>query len=208
MFFVGLTGGIASGKSTVARMFEEAGVPVICTDELAHEVVKAGSRALREIESAFGPDVIGRDGELDRSAMAGAVFQDESKRKVLESIIHPRIAEEMERRKLELAQTGHGMVVVDVPLLYEVGWEKMCDAVVVVFAKPSDQERRLTDRDGLSPEGVRFRIGAQASIEEKAKAADYVIDNTGSLEQTLSQVQETLKQLQLKAGRRSNKESD
>jgi dephospho-CoA kinase len=114
----------------------------------------------------------------------------------------------MERRKLELAQTGHGMVVVDVPLLYEVGWEKMCDAVVVVFAKPSDQERRLTDRDGLSPEGVRFRIGAQASIEEKAKAADYVIDNTGSLEQTLSQVQETLKQLQLKAGRRSNKESD
>jgi dephospho-CoA kinase len=208
MFVVGLTGGIASGKSTVARMFEEAGVPVICTDELAHEVVKAGSRALREIESAFGPDVIGRDGELDRSAMAGAVFQDESKRKVLESIIHPRIAEEMERRKLELAQTGHGMVVVDVPLLYEVGWEKMCDAVVVVFAKPSDQERRLTDRDGLSPEGVRFRIGAQASIEEKAKAADYVIDNTGSLEQTLSQVQETLKQLQLKAGRRSNKESD
>ena len=208
MFVVGLTGGIASGKSTVARMFEEAGVQVICTDELAHEVVKAGSRALREIESAFGPDVIGRDGELDRSAMAGAVFQDESKRKVLESIIHPRIAEEMERRKLELAQTGHGMVVVDVPLLYEVGWEKMCDAVVVVFAKPSDQERRLTDRDGLSPEGVRFRIGAQASIEEKAKAADYVIDNTGSLEQTLSQVQETLKQLQLKAGRRSNKESD
>jgi len=198
MFVVGLTGGIASGKSTVSQMFEKAGVPVVCADELAHELVKSGSQALQEIERAFGRDVIDGNGELNRPAMARLVFQDESKRKRLECIIHPRVREAAAQRTRKLEEAGYGMVIVDVPLLFEVGWDTL-DAVVVVYAPRTVQERRLMDRDGLSKEEAEARLGAQMSLEEKKNRADYVIDNTGSLDQTLAQVRETLKLLGNKA---------
>ncbi len=195
MLVVGLTGGIASGKSTVSRMFQEAGIPVICLDELAREAVRAGSPALAEIREVFGVAVIGPDGELDRQAMAQVVFQDASRRRVLESIVHPRVGEETQRRVEELQKEGCKLVVLDVPLLYEVGWEKICDKVVVVYAPREIQEGRLRQRDGLSAEQARTRLDAQMPIEEKKTRAHYVIDNSSTLDSTRGQFENLLEKL-------------
>lgn len=192
MLVVGLTGGIASGKSTVSQMIEEAGVPVICLDELSHEAVRPGKPALADIRREFGEQVIGENGELDRTSMAEVVFKDERKRKVLESIIHPRVAEEKAERITALEKQGHKVVVVDVPLLYEVHWDRHCDLVVVVYTPREDQERRLVIRDGLSLEEARLRLDAQMPIEEKKRRADLVIDNSGTKGQTRAQVEQVL----------------
>ena len=199
MIVVGLTGGIASGKSTVSRMIEESGVPVICLDELSHEVVKPGKPALDEIRKEFGPRVIAENGELDRAALAEVVFKDTGKRKLLESIIHPKVGDEKNARIAALEKQGHKVVVVDVPLLYEVLWDRHCDLVVVVYTAREDQERRLIARDGLSAEEARLRIDAQMPIQEKKQRADLVIDNSGSEEQTLAQVRQTLDEIRAKA---------
>ncbi|MBI4964368.1 MAG: dephospho-CoA kinase [Desulfomonile tiedjei] len=196
MLVVGLTGGIASGKSTVSRMFADAGIPVICADELAREAVKPGSAALDEIRRAFGQKVLDEDGNLDRAGMARLVFQDTSKRKLLESIIHPRVAEEQENRLRRLEREGHHIAVIDVPLLYESGWDKAFDLIIVVYVPRNIQERRLVDRDKISPADAQSRLDAQMPIEEKKKSADRVVDNTGSMEHTLDQVKGILEELQ------------
>lgn len=195
---VGLTGGIASGKSTVDGMFEDIGIPVICLDKLAHEVVKPGSPALVEIRELFGDRVIAEDGSLDRAAVAELVFQDEKRRKELEAVIHPKVAEEKNRRTLEYFRQGHPIVIVDVPLLYEVKWEKSCDCVIVVYVPRETQEERLTQRDGMSEDEVKKRLDAQFPIEEKRKRADYVIENTGTLDDTRRQVSECAEKLRHK----------
>ena len=184
MLIVGLTGGIASGKSTVSRMFGDAGVPVICLDQLAHEVVKPGSPTIDDIRKVFGDEVIDEAGGLDRKAMARVVFNNDIKRKQLESIIHPKVGEEKDRRVRLFKKQGHVMVIVDVPLLYEVGWETGCDLVVVVYTTRAVQEQRLMERDGLSEHEAKLRLDAQMSIEEKRRRADFVIDNTGSMQET------------------------
>jgi dephospho-CoA kinase len=195
MLVVGLTGGIASGKSTVSRIFADEGVPVICADELAHDAVKPGSTALEEIRRAFGAEVLAEDGTLDRVAMARLVFQDTTKRKLLESIIHPRVAEQQQQRLDRLKREGHLIAVIDVPLLYESGWEKAFDLVIVVYVPTHIQEQRLITRDGISLEDARARLNAQMPIEEKKKLADRVIDNTRGMEHTLDQVKEILVKL-------------
>jgi len=192
---IGLTGGIASGKTTVSRMFEHAGIPVICLDELARYVVKPGSPALEEIRRLFGDEVIDEAGELDRAAVAGIVFQDDGKRKLLESIIHPKVNEEMTRRAVELEHLGHRTVVVDVPLLYEVRWEGAFDLVVVVYVPRQTQEERLMARDAMSREEADSRLDAQMSIEEKRRRADYVVENTDSLDRTRDQVTSIVRDL-------------
>jgi dephospho-CoA kinase len=195
MIVVGLTGGIASGKSTVAQMFREAGIPVICADELAHDAVRPGKPALEDIRRAFGQEVLDDSGQLDRPAMARIVFRDPDRRSVLESIIHPRVAEEQHRRIAELEREGHAVVVVDVPLLYESNWEKAFDLVVVVYVPRSSQEERLMVRDGLSVEDVRARLDAQMSIEEKEGRADRVVDNSGGVQHTHRQVMALVSEL-------------
>lgn len=200
MVVVGLTGGIASGKTTVSRMFQEAGIPVICADELAHEAVEPGSPALEEIRRTFGEDVIDGDGGLDRARMAQLVFRDPEKRRILESIIHPRVAEGKNRRIKEFAQSGHRIVMVDVPLLYESGWEKEFDLVVVVHVPPSVQTERLTRRDNMTPEEARSRLDAQMPIREKKKLADRLVDNSGTPEETLAQVKDIIEELRMRAG--------
>ncbi|MEW6532850.1 MAG: dephospho-CoA kinase [Thermodesulfobacteriota bacterium] len=199
MLVVGLTGGIASGKSTVSRMFKEAEVPVICLDELAREVVKPGSSALEQIRNEFGDAVLDSDGCLDRNAMARLVFADPEKRKRLEAIIHPRVGQEKNRIASELERAGHDLVVVDVPLLYEVGWDQSCDVVVVVYAPGEVQEQRLRERDGLTEKDAHSRLGAQGPIDEKRDRADLVIDNTGSLEDTRAQFRDVLARLRTMA---------
>jgi dephospho-CoA kinase len=207
MLIVGLTGGIASGKSTVSRMFEESGVPVICLDELAHVVVEPGRPALEDIRREFGDEFITSGGGLDREVMAAAVFRNEEKRKRLEAIIHPRVFEEIMRMMAEFERQGKSVVVQDVPLLYEIGYEGRCDCVVVVYVPREVQEQRLIARDGMSPEDARSRLEAQMSIEEKRARADYLVDNTGSLDKTREQVDRILGELESRAARKASKES-
>ncbi len=192
---VGLTGGIASGKSTVSRLFVEAGVPVICADELAREVVKAGSPGLAEIRRAFGDEVIDPQGELDRAAMARVVFHQADRRELLESIIHPRVAKEKEKRLTKLQRQGYSLAIVDVPLLYETGWDRFCNLVIVVTVSRETQEERLRARDGMSREDARARVDAQMPIEEKVERADRVVDNSGSVQHTREQIDSLVKEL-------------
>jgi len=199
MFVVGLTGGIASGKSTVLRIFEAEGVPVICLDELAHAVVRPGAPALEDIKTTFGEQFINSDGELDRDLMARLVFHDPEKRRVLESITHPRIHQEAASLIRSFEESGHGIVVEDVPLLYEIGFERWCDVVVVVYVPQEVQERRLIERDRMTPEHARARIASQMPIEDKKARADYVIDNSGDPESTRQQALDILDQIKARA---------
>ncbi len=196
MLVVGLTGGIASGKSTIAKMFTDRGIPLICADELARKAVQPGSSGLNEIGRIFGNHVLDREGRLDREAMAAIVFRDPSARKRLESIIHPFVASEKERIIRELEALGHSMVLVDVPLLYESGWEESFDLIVVAYVPRQLQACRLVQRDKLSLDQAEARLAAQMDIEEKKKRADLVIDNSGDLEHTCRQVAAVLKELE------------
>lgn len=178
-------------------MLEELGVPVICLDELSRFVVRPGAPALDDIRRAFGDEFITEAGELDREVMGRAVFNDPEKRKLLESIIHPRVGEEWARRAEEYRQLGHPVTVVDIPLLYEVKWDRHCDRVVVVYIPKEEQERRLIERDEMTKEEARSRLDAQIPIEEKREWADFVIDNTGTLSETRSQVEDVLEKIRL-----------
>jgi dephospho-CoA kinase len=195
MLVVGLTGGIASGKSTVSLMFREAGIPVICADELAHEVVKPGSDALDKIRQTFGEEFIDSEGNLNRAAMARLVFKDKDKRKNLESIIHPRVAAEQGKLIRQFAVQGHNIVVVDVPLLYESGLEESFDMILVAYVPPEVQIQRLIARDKVTNKEARSRLDAQLPIDKKKKLAGRIIDNTGSVEHTREQVLRIIKEL-------------
>jgi len=202
MLVVGLTGGISSGKSTVSKMIEQAGIPVICADELARKVVEPGSPGMEEIRRTFGEGVIDSKGGLDRAAMARVVFADSSLRKTLESIIHPRVEEERDRRIHLLARQGHEIAVVDVPLLFEAGWQDAFDLIVVVYAPREVQETRLIARDGITTEEARARLDAQMSIEHKRDLADRLIDNSESMDETHRQVERILQDLKMMAARK------
>ena len=179
---IGLTGGIASGKSTVASFLREAGIPVIDADEIARQVVVQGQPALAEAVDAFGSSVLLPDGSLDRKALAARVFSDEAARRRLNEITHPHIQQAIARRRQALEAAGHRLVVLDVPLLFETGMEKSVDRTWVVAVSPGQQVRRLMDRDGLTVEEARRRIDAQMPLTDKISKADAVIDNSGSPE--------------------------
>ncbi len=185
---VGLTGGIASGKSTVSAIFAELGAVVIDGDKLAREVVERGTPGLAAVVEAFGPELLTPEGDLDRPAMGAIVFNDEARRKVLESIVHPLVFE----RYAELeAATGAGDIVIhDIPLLAESGRAEEFDAVVVVDVPEEVQvERMLRDR-GWTEDDARSRIASQATREERLAIATHVVDNTGSLATLRSRVEE------------------
>lgn len=177
-FVIGLTGGIASGKSAVAEAFEALEVPVIDTDQLSREVVAPGSDAIVEIQEAFGRDVLDAGGGLDRRKMRQLVFEDAATRQQLESILHPRIASLLERR---LANTGPGWCVVAIPLLIEAGWQDRVDRILVVDAPPGEQLSRLLVRDRMDEAAARRMIDAQVSREERLTVAHDVLDNSSDL---------------------------
>ena len=180
---VGLTGGIASGKSTVSRLLAERGAVVIDYDQLSHDVVAAGSEGLRQVVEAFGEQVLSGDGSLNRPALGSIVFADPVARRRLEGIIHP-LVEEAARPVDEEARGSDGQVVVvhDIPLLVETGRADEFDTVVVVDVDPAEQVRRVVERDGRSEEDAWSRIRAQASGQERLDVADVVIDTGCSLE--------------------------
>jgi dephospho-CoA kinase len=187
---VGLTGGIGSGKSAVARMFAELGVPVVDADRVARDVVQRGSDGLAEVVAAFGSDVVGANGELDRKKLADRVFGDEPARKKLEGILHPRIALRSMELLGALSNAGHPYAIYEAALLVENGSYRTMNALVVVTASPSTQIERVRARDGLGEDAARARIAAQLSLEEKVRVADYVIENDGSLEATRARTEE------------------
>jgi dephospho-CoA kinase len=186
-FRIGLTGGIASGKSIVAEMFADLGIPVIDTDVIAREVVAPGTAAIGEIREAFGADVITADGRLDRNTMRSIVFADDAARRKLEGILHPRIR----AATIDQAATAGGdyqMIVV--PLLVESPLRSFVDRILVVDCSEGTQVERLLRRDAESEDQARRMIAAQASREERLAVADDVVRNEGDLRDTRRQVQE------------------
>lgn len=195
---VGLTGGVASGKSTVAAILRELGAVVIDADRVARDVVAKGTPGLAEVVAEFGPEVLTPDGELDRPAMATRVFGDEQARRRLEAIVHPRVFEEVRRRESEAPEGA--VVVHDIPLLAESGRADTFDAVVVVDADPATQVERMRRDRGWSEEDARARMGAQASREQRRSIATHLVTNDGSLEDLRRQVEEVYRSLAAGAG--------
>ncbi len=186
---VGLTGGIATGKSTVSAMFRALGCEIIDADVLAREIVEAGEPALAEIAREFGPAVLAPDGTLDRKALGAVVFADGERRRRLEAITHPAIRERFARRLAELGQRGFdGIVMFDAAVMIESGNYRTMERLVVVYADPATELVRLRLRDGLDEAEARRKIASQMPVSEKAKLADYVIDNRGTREDTERQV--------------------
>jgi dephospho-CoA kinase len=179
---IGLTGGIATGKSAVARLLRERGAEVLSADEAARDVVRPGSPVLARIVEAFGPGVLLPDGSLDRAALGRVVFADEDARLRLEAITHPAILALLRQRiDAIMAERPEAWVVVETPLLYEAGMEDWFDRVVVVTAPEHLQVARLRERDGYSEEEARRRIAAQMPLAEKAARADVVLSNDRDL---------------------------
>ncbi len=182
---IGLTGNIACGKSTVARVLAQHGWTHIDTDQLAREVVAPGSEGLRRIVETFGPGVLSPTGELNREALGQVVFADAEKRRLLNAITHPAIA----RLTLERMAAAPGHVVVSVPLLFEANMQGMFDEVWVVAASEDTQLGRIMARDGLPEDQARARMAAQAPLGPKMTAAHEVFHNNGSLDELITQVQ-------------------
>lgn len=194
---VGLTGGIASGKSVVATYFQALGVPVIDTDEIARQVVAPGQPAWRLLFAWLGPDYFLPDGALDRAAVARRVFADADDRRRLEAITHPAIFTEVDRQIAALAAEADppALIAVAVPLLYEVAAEERFDTVVVVWATPEQQRARLVQTRGYSPADADARIAAQLPLADKRARAAHCIDNTGTLDATRVQVEALVRRL-------------
>ncbi len=190
MLRVGLTGGIASGKSTVDRMLVELGAHLVDTDQLARQAVEPGSPALAEIAQAFGPRMIAPDGGLDRGRMRALAFGDPSARAKLNAIVHPRINQMVGAELARLAALDpSGVVIVDVPLLFETGGEKRFDCTVLVYVPLPVQLERLMARDRCDRAAAQAALDAQMPLENKKKKADFLVDNSGGLDETLKQVQ-------------------
>jgi dephospho-CoA kinase len=194
VYLVGLTGGIASGKSTVAARLAEHGIELIDADAIAREVVVPDKPAWRKIVEHFGPQVLGRDGFIDRATLGRIVFADPAKRKLLNQLTHPPVVEEI-ASQLELLQAFDGVVVVDVPLLVEAGVDRGYQAIIVVASKPETQLRRLVQLRGMPEADARDRIAAQASLDEKLAVATHVIWNEGTLEGLRERVDEVAAEL-------------
>ena len=192
---VGLTGGIATGKSHVRAVFEALGVPTIDADVLAHEAVAPGSPAFDAVKARFGPAVLDARGALDRKKLGDLVFADSQARKDLEAIIHPGVVEAIARWFSSLDQSANAFAIADVPLLYEAGRERDYDVVIVTACEPATQIRRVMARDGITEAEARQRIAAQLPIEDKVRRADHVIRTDGLLASTNAQVHEVYKRL-------------
>ncbi len=190
---VGLTGGVASGKSTVAALLRELGAVVVDSDVLAREVVEPGTPGLAAVLEAFGPGVLDADGRLDRPALGALVFGDEPARRRLEGILHPLIR--ARAAELEAAAPDGAVVVHDIPLLVETGQADRFDAVVVVDVPVETQVERMARDRGMSREDALARVKAQASREERLAVATHVVDNTGTREDLRDRVTEVLEEL-------------
>ena len=187
---LGLTGGIACGKSTVSAMLAERGAKIVDADQTAREVVLPGEAALEAIVAVFGQAVLNEDGTMNRSALGSIVFSDPQRLTQLEAILHPAIRTRMWGRINAYEQEDpNQLIVADIPLLYETGQASLYDGIMVVYVPREIQIERLMSRNSITAEQAEQRIALQMDIEEKRQLANYVIDNSGTLEQTVLQVE-------------------
>jgi len=193
---IAITGGAGSGKTTVLRMFQDLGAPVLDADQSARDAVEVGKPAWEELRAAFGLEYFREDGSLDRAKMAHLVFADPQARARLNGIVHPRVAQEIRERVQDLASQGTDLVMVEVPLLFEAGLEKNYDAIIVVSTETAAQADRLRTRDHREAQEISGIIQAQLPLKEKLARADYVVDNGGSLKDTRRRVKNIWEKLQ------------
>lgn len=195
MRLVGLTGGIASGKSTVSNLFKSHGVPVVDADLVARDVVRKGTGGWKKVVAAFGDDLLLENGEIDRARLGQIVFSDATKRQLLNRLLAPYISSGIFWEVLMLWIKGCKVVILDIPLLFEAKMDRWTSPIIVVWVDPETQAQRLMARDGISEEQARNKITAQAPLDWKKTKAHIVIDNSGTLEETKLQFQEVLKQV-------------
>jgi dephospho-CoA kinase len=199
VLLIGLTGGIGSGKSTVARLLERRGAVVIDADQLAREAVAKGTPGFDRVVAALGTSVLAPDGDLDRGALAARIFSDPAEKAALEAIVHPEVARRFGER-VDPLRTSDRVVVYVTPLLVELGLAPAFDVVVVVTASPHLRISRVASDRGLSPDDVRERMAAQATDEQRMEVADVLVDNDGSLADLEPQVDRLWGDLVARAG--------
>ncbi|WP_271001310.1 dephospho-CoA kinase [Listeria seeligeri] len=185
---IGLTGSVATGKSTVSKIIQKAGIPLVDADIAARKVVERGTEGLAEIVAYFGKEILLADGSLNRPKLADIIFKNEEKRQKLNTITHPRVKEYMLEERKRYFAMGEKVVFFDIPLLFESHLESLVDQIVVVWVTPETELKRLMERNNLKKEAALDRINSQMGIDEKAKKADFVINNNESLEKTEKQV--------------------
>ncbi|RPJ08493.1 MAG: dephospho-CoA kinase [Deltaproteobacteria bacterium] len=193
---VGLTGGVASGKTTVSEILQEEGAYLIDADMIARQLVEPHSATWYEIRKAFGDDILDENGSLRRKKLAARVFSDPDERKILNQILHPQIRREIQNRLKEIAEKDpRAIVIVDAALLVETGDYREMDKVIVIASSPQEQIERLKQRDGMEEEQARNVLASQMPLEEKRKVADFIICNEGSLEETRKRTREVFREL-------------
>ncbi|MGZ4870321.1 MAG: dephospho-CoA kinase [Candidatus Angelobacter sp.] len=207
MLRVGLTGGVACGKSTVARMFADLGANIVDADTIAHELYRPGHVVLQELVKHFGPEILKPDGELDRARLAALVF-DGGRVEELNRIVHPAVIRQQDQWMRALGEKDpYAVAIVEAALIFEAGVKDHFDRIMVVTCKPAQKTARFAQRTGMNEDEARAdverRNKAQMSDEEKARRADFVIDNSGSVEETRHQVQRIYSELKVLAKRLS-----
>jgi len=196
MLVIGLTGGVASGKTTVSEVLREEGAILIDADQIARELVQPQTPAWQELVRVFGNEILDRDGSIHRQKLASLIFSNPRRRSLLNRILHPRIKEEISRRLKGIQQKDpEAIVVIDAPLLIETGGHREMDKVIVVVSTETQQIERLRRRNQLSEEQARAMLSSQMSLEEKTTVADYVICNEGSPEETRQKAKNVFKEL-------------
>jgi dephospho-CoA kinase len=190
---IGLTGGIASGKSTVSNMLREFGFPIVDADVISRQVVEIGERAYDEIVEAFGDEVLQKDGTLDRIKLGSIVFNDQLKRKQLNNIVHPAVRSTMLKQKEQYIQSGAKAAILDIPLLFESQLTYMVDKTIVVYVDTSIQLQRLMERNHFTETEALARIHSQMPLQEKKALAEEVINNNGTVQETKAQLEKILK---------------
>lgn len=203
MLIVGLTGGIASGKSLVTRVLRDLGAHIIDADKIVHDLLSTGEDACNEVVGHFGVGIQLPDGSIDRRQLGDIIFNHPDERAWLNNCIHPRVFQAYQTRVRQLRERQpDAIVVMDAALLIETGYHKKMDKLIVVYAKQQDQVNRLMERDCFTVEQALARISSQMPLDEKRKYADYVIDNTGTREVSEQQTREIFEKLRQEAGKR------
>ena len=192
---LGLTGGIATGKSTVAKMFLEKGIPLIDTDKISRDLLKKGNEGYLEVLKFFKEDILLTNNEINRKLLGRIIFSNAQKREKLNEIMHPKVINIVEAEIKKHKELGTHYVVVDVPLLFESKFDAITDKVIVVHVSEEQQLSRLIDRDNIKPEYAKLKIEAQMSMEKKVELSDFVIDNSKSILQTKKDFNRVLEEL-------------
>jgi dephospho-CoA kinase len=189
MLVVGLTGGIATGKSTVSQEFKRLKIPVVDADEISRQIVEPGQACYKEIVAKFGVEILDIDSRINRAKLGEVIFQDQDKRKTLNRITHPRVRLHIIKQVLRHYLEGHDMVVLDIPLLFESGLDKFVNLSLVVWCTVDQQLERLMTRNQLTKRQAQSRINSQMGIQEKIRLSSFAIDNSGERQQTKLQVE-------------------